>query len=112
MVVIVGEARRVVVWPGPHSNDSTLALQTLNRIGRDAKFCEGRYTIWLKYGTETRRMEPRRMEHRPEAESLEFVTARQASWIAIENLLDEMASEAMGHSGNLFGKRVCYDRRG
>jgi hypothetical protein len=52
------------------------------------------------------------MEHRPEAESLEFVTARQASWIAIENLLDEMASEAMGHSGNLFGKRVCYDRRG
>jgi len=69
-----------VAWP--HSNDSALALQALNRIGRDAKFDEGHYTVWSKYGTETRRV-----EHRFEADSPEFVTARQASWIAIENFV-------------------------
>jgi Heterokaryon incompatibility protein (HET) len=73
---IYSKARCVVVWLGPQSNDSALAIQTLHRIGLDVNLDEVNKTIRARNGTETRLL-----ERDPKA-----IVAKQDNWAAIRNL--------------------------
>jgi hypothetical protein len=77
MGLIFSSARQVVVWLGPESEDSALAVETLRRIGQDVDHDENIHTLYIKPGTETELLED-------DAQALE---AKETNWIAVKNLL-------------------------
>lgn len=75
MGTIYGKARQVIVWLGPESENSRLAMRTLQWIGQNAKFVQKHSMLW-------RSKRLRRLEQKPEA-----LAAKELAYIAIRDLL-------------------------
>jgi Heterokaryon incompatibility protein (HET) len=80
MGLIYGNARRVVIWLGQESRDSTQAIEALRSIGEDVHIRDTRYgfTCGTKQGSVTHQLEYDHPASR----------AKVLSWIAIRNLLN------------------------
>jgi hypothetical protein len=74
---IYSRAEQVVVWLGPSSKDSRLAVETLKKLGDGIRFHGDDYTISYKTGSWAMRLES-------DSEALKF---NQPSWFAIRDLL-------------------------
>ena len=60
MGTIYSKARQVIVWLGPESENSSLAIKALQWIGRDGKFAQSDDTLWKSE-------QPRQLEQYPKA---------------------------------------------
>lgn len=74
---IFSKACQVVVWLGPKSLDSDLAMARLQRIGEDTIYDMATNVIDTKRGSETRHLARDEM----------VLRAKEADWIAIKNVL-------------------------
>jgi hypothetical protein len=74
---IYSRAEQVVVWLGPSSKDSRLAVETLKKLGGGIRYHVDEHTIFYKTGSWAMRLES-------DSEALKF---NQPSWFAIRDLL-------------------------
>ncbi|KAH7348375.1 heterokaryon incompatibility protein-domain-containing protein [Rhexocercosporidium sp. MPI-PUGE-AT-0058] len=74
---IYGKAQRVIVWLGPSEDDSTLALETLDRIGRGVEFERRIFHVTCQPGTWAQYL----------ASNNEVLRAESPRWVAIAKLI-------------------------
>jgi hypothetical protein len=77
MGAIFSKARRVVVWLGPQSDDSNLAMETFRRIGHDISY-DYTQSMFTTLGSPSDFL-----RNNPQA-----LLQHEASWTAVKNLLN------------------------
>jgi hypothetical protein len=78
MGTIYGRASQVIVWLGSGSEDSTLAMGTLHRIGQEVVYDEAGRRVSARYCTETALLEDN---------DCAIMDTRE-NWIAVKNVFD------------------------
>ncbi len=77
MGLIYNKARQVIVWLGPASENSALAIETLRSIGRDVKYDPKLHQLGV-----VNRSPTARIQHNSDA-----LVARESEWKSIQDLL-------------------------